>query len=189
MRPASFGDAVCFLFAFGNGNAKVMTLRRQPLNSYLFVSIASAVLAAGMWALVPYQVDKPMAMFGFGSQGLDAKAFPYLVTTVWFLISLWNVAEAVRSGEQAGGEEQSRVTGSVLITVIVSFAYALLLEPLGFVSSSALVVAGLALFFGARDWVPILISALGVPGLVFYVFTRLLHVSLPPFPSWLVGGV
>ena len=100
-----------------------------------------------------------MAMFGFGSQGLDAKAFPYLVTTVWFLISLWNVAEAVRSGEQAGGEEQSRVTGSVLITVIVSFAYALLLEPLGFVSSSALVVAGLALFFGARDWVPILIRA------------------------------
>ncbi|MRG73977.1 hypothetical protein GH722_19640 [Alphaproteobacteria bacterium HT1-32] len=164
-----------------------MTGGRQSNNSYLFVSIASAVLAAGMWALVPYQVDKPVAMFGFGSQGLDPKAFPYLVTAAWFLVSLWNVVEAVRSKEQ--GEAQSRVTVSVLITVVVSFAYALLLEPLGFVSSSALVVAGLALFFGARDWMPILICALGVPGVVFYVFTRLLHVSLPPFPSWLVGGV
>lgn len=159
-------------------------------HSYLLASILSAVVAAAMWVLVPYQVDKPMMMIGFGSQGLDAKAFPYLVTATWFLISLWNVVEAARRGPEAPEGEGAKfgVSMSVVITVAVSFFYALTLEPLGFVPSSAIVVAGLALFFGARDWLRILISAVGVPGFVFVVFTMLLHVSLPPLPAWMAGG-
>ena len=157
--------------------------------SYLLASIFSAVIAAAMWALVPYQVDKPMMMIGFGSQGLDAKAFPYLVTATWFIISLWNVVEAARGGsEDVDAENTVGISLSVVMTIAVSFFYALTLEPLGFVPSSAIVVAGLALFFGASDWLRIFISAVGVPGLVFVVFTMLLHVSLPPFPAWMTGG-
>jgi putative tricarboxylic transport membrane protein len=164
-----------------------MIADRLRQNPYLTVSLLSTALAAAMWLLVPYQVDKPVALFGFGSQGLDPKVFPYLVTAVWFAISLWNVVEAWR---QTDDEIQAMIGGftfSVLATIIVSFAYALLLEPLGFVISSAASVIGLALFFGAREWLPIAISAVAVPGVVFVVFTRLLHVSLPPFPDWLMG--
>jgi putative tricarboxylic transport membrane protein len=172
-----------------NANAKLESGIRSVFRPgpYLFASVVSTVLAGAMWVLVPHQVDKPVSLFGFGPQGLDPKTFPYLVTAGWFLVSLWNVAEAAR---QPMGERSTGFTGpapSVIVTLCISFIYALSLEPAGFVLSSAVVVALLAVYFGARDVLRIAISAVGIPGLIFVVFTRLLHVSLPPFPAWLPG--
>jgi len=158
----------------------------QP-SAHLVVAIISALLAAAMWLLVPYQVDKPMAMFGFGAKGLDPKVFPYLVTAIWFFVSVWNIVEAFRQHEDDGATLRGSMSGSVIVTVLASFAYAFALESLGFVISSGLVVAGLSIYFGAREWLPILICAVGVPGLIFFVFTGYLHVSLPPVPAWIPG--
>lgn len=152
----------------------------------------SAVIAAAMWVLVPYEVDKPIALFGLGPSGLDPKAFPYIVTSLWFLVSLWNVAVAARTGshqgDAEGGSLQGVASGSVAATVLISFIYAFALEPLGFVPASAVTVTVLALFYGAREAGRIAFCALAVPGVVFAVFTRLLHVSLPPIPDWIWGG-
>lgn len=155
---------------------------------YLLVSMISAVIAAAMWVLVPYEVDKPMALFGFGPAGLDPKTFPYLVTALWFLISLWNVAAAARKPDGHGENFEGAMTQSVVVTVGVSFIYAFTLEPIGFVPASALTVGGLALFYGAREWRPIGFCAVVVPAFMFVIFTRLLHVSLPPLPDWMMGG-
>lgn len=158
----------------------------QP-NAHFIVAVLSAILAAAMWLLVPYQVDKPMPMFGFGAKGLDPKVFPYLVTAVWFFVSLWNVYVAVRQQDGEDANLQGSLSGSVVVTVLASFAYAFSLEPLGFVLSSGLVVGGLSLFFGAREWLPIGVCAIGVPCVIFYIFTGYLHVSLPPMPAWMPG--
>lgn len=157
---------------------------------YMLVSVMSAVLAAAMWVLVPYQVDKPMALFGFGPAGMDPKTFPYIVTAAWFAISLWNVAVAARQSadDEEAGSFEGVMSVSVAFTLLIAFTYAFTLEPLGFVPASALTVTILALFYGAREWGRIGFCALAVPGLVFVVFTRLLHVSLPPFPEWFMGG-
>ena len=159
-------------------------------SGYLLAAMLSAMCAALMWSLVPYQVDEAVVLFSFVATGLDPKAFPYLVTSIWFFVSLWNIVAAVR--EKSEGDESVRVAGdsfiSVAFTVIISFLYAFALEPFGFVIASASTVLCLAVFFGSRERIPLLICAVGVPGLIFLVFTRLLYVSLPPFPAWLAGG-
>ncbi|MEQ9328224.1 MAG: tripartite tricarboxylate transporter TctB family protein [Rhodospirillales bacterium] len=155
---------------------------------YLIASMVSTLLAAAMWVLVPYQVDKPVSLFGFGPAGLDPKTFPYLVTAGWFLVSLWNVWDAARQPEGQRGPAFAGPAPSVIATLFIAFVYAQSLEPAGFVLSSALVVALLSIYYGARDAIRIAICALGIPGLIFVIFTRLLHVSLPPFPAWLPGG-
>lgn len=160
-------------------------LRPTP---YMLTSMISAVIAAAMWVLVPYEVDKPMALFGLGPSGLDPKTFPYIVTAMWFVVSLWNVAVAARQPDGHGETLEGTLSHSVLVTVGVSFVYAFTLEPLGFVPASALTVSGLAYFYGAREWRSIGFCSVVVPGFVFVVFTRLLHVSLPPLPDWIMGG-
>jgi CubicO group peptidase (beta-lactamase class C family) len=58
-----------------------------------------------------------------------------------------------------------------------------LMEPLGFIPSSALLIGGLSVFYGIRNIALTLAISLGVPTLMFYVFTRLLKVYLPEIPE------
>ena len=65
------------------------------------------------------------------------------------------------------------VVGSGVVAVGVSLAaflvYALLMEPLGFVLSSVLLIGALSLFYGARDLRIVLAISLGVPVAIWLV--------------------
>jgi hypothetical protein len=60
--------------------------------------------------------------------------------------------------------------------------YVALLRPLGYALSSALVATGISLYYGSRSVVGIAIVGVVAPLAIFYLFTRGLSVSLPPFP-------
>lgn len=62
-------------------------------------------------------------------------------------------------------------------------AYAALMEPLGFIPSSALLVGGLSVFYGARNAAIVGAICLGVPISIYHLFTRPLKVSLPEIPD------
>ena len=57
-------------------------------------------------------------------------------------------------------------------------AYCLIIQPLGFVISTVLLVLAVMLYYGARKWYYYAIP-LAMVGIVYYVFKVLLHVSLP----------
>ena len=56
--------------------------------------------------------------------------------------------------------------------------YCLIIQPLGFVVSTVLLVLAVMLYYGARKWYYYAIP-LAMVGIVYYVFRVLLHVSLP----------
>ena len=56
--------------------------------------------------------------------------------------------------------------------------YCFIVQPLGFVISTILLVLAVMIFYGARKWYYYAIP-LGMIGIVYYVFRVLLHVSLP----------
>ena len=44
--------------------------------------------------------------------------------------------------------------------------------------------AVLSIFYGARHWPAIVLVAIGVPGIVYVVFRRVLAVALPELPDF-----
>ena len=67
----------------------------------------------------------------------------------------------------------------VLVTFVVFIAYALLLEPLGFVLASALMVGSLSFYYGNRNLMVFVLILIGAPLMIYFLFTRVLRVSLP----------
>jgi putative tricarboxylic transport membrane protein len=66
-----------------------------------------------------------------------------------------------------------------VVTFLILGAYALLLEPLGFVLSSALIAGALTLYLGNRNIFILFLVIIGIPLAIFFIFTRALRVSLP----------
>ena len=156
-------------------------LRRLNFNCV----VAAGFIALGivLLAIIPTQIEKPLLLFGQASGGLDPKLFPSLVGAALIALGLWYLVAAFGTHETNGLRELDRegylnVGGSLGVFL----AYALLMEPLGFVIASALAIATLSLFYGARDLRLVLASAIGVPIAIYYTFTVLLKTFLPQAP-------
>lgn len=71
----------------------------------------------------------------------------------------------------------------IFYTCIISVAYALLFEHLGYVISTFLFMAAMiTITSGFKDWKKSVIVALIFSVAVFFIFNTLLAVSLPPLP-------
>lgn len=148
-------------------------------------ALVNLLLAVGLFVATPGQVETPPAILGMTSGDMAPTVFPRVVTAIWALISLWNLVVSLRSeilsSTGASGLSTAAIT-ALVVTVGTAVLYALLLVPLGFVLSSVLTIVGLSLYYGARSAWRIALAAVVVPGVMYAVFTRLLLVSLPPFP-------
>jgi putative tricarboxylic transport membrane protein len=152
----------------------------------------NTVLAAGcvlfsifLFAVIPSEVERPPVLFGQQSNGLDPAFFPHLVATCFLIVGLWYLRASFSLNDVNGFRGLKRGNYvSVGFTMLMFVVYAAILQPLGFVLSSALVVALLSIFYGARHWLTILLVALGVPAAVYVVFRRLLTVALPELPDF-----
>ena len=104
-----------------------------------------------------------MVLFAVGLllEGLFAKEKKELVIT----------AESFRS---AAFKKELR---SIVYCLFLA-AYCLIIQPLGFVASTVLLVLAVMVYYGARKWYYYAIP-LAMVGIVYYVFKVLLHVSLP----------
>lgn len=69
------------------------------------------------------------------------------------------------------------------IAIAILLAYALLLEPVGFVPMTFIAVFGLALLMGAPTLRGLLVAALAAPGL-YLLFDRLMGLPLPLLGTW-----
>jgi putative tricarboxylic transport membrane protein len=123
----------------------------------------------------------------FGALTAPGPGFVPLVLAVSFtLVCLILLVTALRAPAatptDAGGVGDGGVRWKVLATLVVMLAYAVALEPVGFVASTC----GLLLFFfraleGLR-W-PVALAASALTSVVTYVVFKVwLHVRLPPGP-------
>jgi len=156
---------------------------RSRLNYNTVTAVVFIILWSVMFIIVPLQIQKPMMFMGRSLMGLKPTLFPRLATLALIGLNVWYLFISFRIDEKNGFKAISKDGYfRVVATLVVFFAYALLFEPLGFVLSSVLVAASLSTYFGNRS-IPVGIAvSLGVPLSIYFVFTRLLKVSLPEFP-------
>lgn len=148
--------------------------------AFLFVAFAVA-----LYVITPYQVEKPVVVFGQSLNALDPTLFPRVVAVGMFVSAIWFFIESFQLRERNGFRDLDREAYVNVAVSIVAFAlYALLMEPLGFVLSSILLVGGLSFFYGVRSIPLIALASVGVPVAVYFVFTRMLQVFLPAFPEF-----
>lgn len=149
-------------------------------NTEIISGAVFAIVGAVLWLLIPSQIQTMekgavnaqtlpriaiggMVLFAVGLllEGLFAKEKKELVIT----------AESFRS---AAFKKELRSIVYCLFLV----AYCLIIQPLGFVVSTVLLVLAVMVYYGARKWYYYAIP-LAMVGIVYYVFKVLLHVSLP----------
>jgi putative tricarboxylic transport membrane protein len=132
---------------------------------------------------IPYQIEKPRLIMGRSLTGLDPALFPRVAAAGMLLLSIAYLSQS-RKLKEENSFRGVALSGyvNVAVTILVLSAYALLLEPIGFVASSALTVAVLTVLYGNRNIYLIGLSSLGIPLAIYYMCTRLLLVFLPEFP-------
>jgi len=107
---------------------------------------------------------------------------PFLAGSLLGLLGLALLLSKTQEGsEKKRGEEISlrKFWEKGVYALIVSFLYILLLEPLGFLIATLLLIFALQKIMGARKWfVPISISFLAV-GVSYLIFIVWLRISFP----------
>lgn len=166
-----------------DGYGAIGLLHKFNFNSV--AAIVSILFAIFLFLIIPHQIETPLIVFGQSLNALDPALFPRIVAAGFLVLGIWYFFKSFKIEETNG---LRTLDGDGYVNVGVSLAafgaYALLMEPLGFVPSSAMLVAGLAVFYGVRDLALVLAVSIGVPTTVFFVFTRGLKVFLPEIP-WL----
>ncbi len=152
----------------------------------------NTVLAAGcilfsifLFIVIPYQVEPQPVLFGQAGSGLDPAFFPELVAVLFLIVGgiyLWLSFDMHEPNGFRGLTANSY--WNIGVSLLAFILYAAALQPLGFLLSSGLLVAGLSVFYGARHVISILLVAVGVPAAVYLVFRRALSVALPELPDF-----
>lgn len=147
---------------------------------YSSMPLTFLTVGAGYYLLIPYQVDTPMLVFGQALMDMKPTLFPTVAgigLTVTSAIAF--VQSLARSQENPFKNINRAVLKQIGVILIALYVFAVIFEPVGFLISGVLVTAVLSFYLGNRNPLALAILAFGVPGAVYFVFTKLLHISLP----------
>lgn len=156
----------------------------KRFNFNTVIAIGFVVLAVLLFLAIPTQIETPLVIFGQSLNALDPKLFPYIVATGFLVLGCVYVFISPSMNDENGLAKLDREAAvNVSVSVVAFAAYAWLMEPLGFIPSSALLIGGLSVFYGLRNIALTLAISLGVPTVMYFVFTRALKVFLPEIPE------
>jgi putative tricarboxylic transport membrane protein len=153
------------------------------LNFNTVTSVIVVALSIVMFLVIPSQIEKPLIVLDQDSWNLKATVFPQVVAAGLLGLGIWYFFKSFSLTEMNRLRELDRsAIANVGTTLAVMLAYGPLMIGIGFVVSSALVIAFLATFYGNRNYALTAVVSLAVPVAIFFTFTKLLATSLPPFP-------
>lgn len=160
----------------------------EPAKRYNFNTVAAVffiVFAIFLFVVTPYQVEKPAIVFGQSLNALDPMLFPRIVAVFLLGLGVWLFFESFNLREHNGFRDLDREAYvNVGVSIGAFTVYAILMEPIGFILSSVLLVFGLSIFYGVRNLLLAGAVSVVVPVAIYYVFTRMLQVFLPAVPDF-----
>ena len=156
---------------------------RERINFNTKAAVFLILFSILFYVLIPYQIAKPKLFMGRDLMDMKPTLFPRLTMLGLLGLSMWYFIHSFNLKEKNLFKELDRkALTRIVVALIIFVAYALLLEPLGFVLSSALTVGALTLYLGNRNIFILFLVIVVIPLLIFFIFTRALHVSLPEIP-------
>ncbi len=102
--------------------------------------------------------------------------YPRFILVAWVLCAGWAMLRSFRHGS---GETSQINMKAFAIASLVSGGYLILLVPLGFWISSVLFFIGYGLALGFRRWGILIVSAIAVTGIFWWLFEGFLAIPLP----------
>ncbi len=149
-------------------------------NSEIISGAVFSIVGAILWVLIPSQI-KTMEKSAINAQTLPRIAiggiFIFAVCLLLEGIFAREKKEVTVTKESFRTEAFKKELRSILYALFL-VAYCFMVQPLGFVVSTVILVLAIMLFYGARKWYYYVIP-LAMVGIVYYVFRVMLHVSLP----------
>lgn len=149
-------------------------------NSEIISGAIFSIVGAILWVLIPSQI-KTME-----KSSINAQTLPRIAIGGIFIFAVCLLLEGIFAREKKElivTKESFRSVGfkkemrSILYALFL-VAYCFMVQPLGFVISTVILVVAIMLYYGARKWYYYAIP-LAMVGIVYYVFRVMLHVSLP----------
>ena len=137
-------------------------------NTEIISGAVFAVVGAVLWLLIPSQIQT------MEKGAVNAQTLPRIAIGGMFIREKKELVITADSFRSGAFKKELRSIVYCLFLV----AYCLIIQPLGFVISTVLLVLAVMLYYGARKWYYYAIP-LAMVGIVYYVFKVLLHVSLP----------
>jgi len=153
------------------------------LNFNSGTALVCIALGITILALIPYQVEEPPVFFGQSSSGISPKLFPRIAAVGLIVTGIAYLITSLRMNEPNGLRElPTSAYVNLAVALAAMIAYVALLLPLGYALSSALVAISISIYYGSRSFLGIATVGIGAPFAIYYLFTRVLSVSLPPLP-------
>jgi hypothetical protein len=113
---------------------------------------------------------------------LSPAFLPTLISAIIAVMSAILIIQGVMATAEVRSKplKQSMVeAGYVGLTVLAMIGYVSVLEWLGFIAATAIVIVVLALLYGNRNWVQIIVTAIVAPPLIMLFFRYAMLVLLP----------
>ncbi|GHC30233.1 tripartite tricarboxylate transporter TctB family protein [Aidingimonas halophila] len=145
----------------------------------LILAVFSVIFLIGAYQIPAFALPRPV----------DSDMFPKVLGYSLLILSGMLFLEKPQERDIPDADAQAesarlplllRPWSRVIITAIAIAAYALLLEPLGFVLASTLLSVGLTIYYGYRRHAINLAVSLGVVLALYLTMTKFMNVHLPP---------
>ena len=142
--------------------------RGETLIAWMLVAIASGILYAS-WRM-------PAGMSGQPGPGF----FPTGIGTVLLVAGLALVVRSRRADVSVAQPAIEFGHTRIWVTLLALAGTAFALEPVGYLPTSALLLAVLLRCYGRTGWIATVLGAVAGAGLSWFLFRTLLGVPLPP---------
>lgn len=150
------------------------------LSVHAYVALFFLVLALVFYVLIPYQIAKPKMVFGRNLMDMKPTLFPAIAALCLAAMCLLSIINSYLEPEENPFKDLNWSSFRKIAGLIgILYVFALMFEPIGFLISGVIIVGFTSFYLGNRSPVMIAILAFCVPFSIYYVFIKLLKISLP----------
>ncbi len=141
------------------------------------------------WILLAGAVFITSADLPTGSAETGAGFYPRVVAILIAFFAVLQLGRSIYEGDSKDHEISFDTTKTVVIITTLITVYVLSLPWLGFITGTIIFLSVSMIFSGARSITRVAIASVGLPLLLYYVFTVLLRIPLPESPYLPVEGI
>jgi putative tricarboxylic transport membrane protein len=150
------------------------------LSVHAYVALFFLVLAIVFYFLIPYQIDKPKMVFGRNLMDMKPTLFPAIAALCLAAMCVLSIINSYIEPEENPFKDMNWSSFRKIAGLVgILYVFALMFEPIGFLISGIIIVGFTSFYLGNRSPIMIAILAFGVPSTVYFVFIKLLKISLP----------